>query len=712
MRGGNVAGLISSHFSGKFFKDSVGRLPASRVALWSRSSSSFIDALKATNGQTITCKAAVAWEPKTKLDVTDIQVSPPKAGEVRIKNIANALCHTDIYTLDGFDPEGLFPCVLGHEAASIVESVGEGVTSVAVGDVVIPCYTPECKKHDCIFCESPKTNLCPSIRATQGQGLMPDGTSRMHKDGTPLFHFMGCSTFAEYSVIAEISAAKINPGADLNKICMLGCGVATGWGAVFNNCKLEPQSSVVVYGLGALGLAAIQAAKASGAGYIVGVDLLESKFDLAKQLGADVCISPKTVGSTRSWLLEQRKWGYDYTFDCTGNVHVMREALEVAHRGWGQSCVIGVAAAGQEISTRPFQLVTGREWKGTAFGGWKARTEVPKLVQTVMRGELNIDPYVTHTFKGLDKVNDSIEALHSGDCLRAIVEIADSPFAVAKTPSLKGNVKVEGGKLQQLSHWSDVCQCEMTFSIFLPELKSRTGPPPPVVFYLSGLTCTDENARTKAHFARAAAEEGLCVVFPDTSPRGVNIPGEDDSYDFGSGAGFYVNATVEPWARHYQMYDYVTKELPGVIESFYYVDMERQSIMGHSMGGHGALVAHLRNPGRYKSVSAFAPISHPTSSDWGRKQFEGYLGSMDAGKAYDAVVLADSYQGPKVPLLVDQGTSDPFLESLQVDKLYDAFKRNGLPIELRMQPLYDHSYFFISTFMKDHVKFHAKALFQ
>ena len=329
-----------------------------------------------------------------------------------------------------------------------------------------------------------------------------------------------------------------------------------------------------------------------------------------------------------------------------------------------------------------------------------------------MRGELDIDPYVTHTFKGLDRVNDAIDTLHSGDCLRAIVHIADNPFQVSKTPTLKGNVKVEGGKLQQLSHWSDACQCEMTFSIFLPELKSRTAPPTPVLFYLSGLTCTDENARTKANFARAAAEEGICVVFPDTSPRGVNIPGEDDAYDMGSGAGFYVNATVEPWAQHYRMYDYVVDELPKVIESFYYVDMDRQSIMGHSMGGHGALVAHLRNPGRFKSVSAFAPISHPTSSDWGRKQFEGYLGSMEAGKEYDAVVLADTYGGPKVPLLVDQGTSDPFLESLQVDKLYDAFKRNGLPIDLRMQPLYDHSYYFISTFMKDHVKFHAKALAQ
>ena len=224
-----------------------------------------MDALKATNGQTITCKAAVAWEAKKPLDVTDIQVAPPQAGEVRVKIISNALCHTDIYTLDGHDPEGLFPCVLGHEAAAVVESVGAGVTSVSMGDVVIPCYTPECKKHDCIFCQSPKTNLCPSIRSTQGQGLMPDGTSRLSKDGKQIFHFMGCSTFAEYAVIAEISAAKINPGADLDKMCLLGCGVATGWGAVFNNTKVEPGTSVAVFGLGALGLSVIQAAKTAGA---------------------------------------------------------------------------------------------------------------------------------------------------------------------------------------------------------------------------------------------------------------------------------------------------------------------------------------------------------------------------------------------------------------------------------------------------------------
>ena len=251
---------------------------------------SVLNEFKKTQGQVITCKAAVAWEAKKPLDVTDIQIAPPKAGEVRVKVVANALCHTDIYTLDGHDPEGKFPSVLGHEATGIVESVGEGVTSVKVGDAVIPCYTPECRQQECIFCQSHKTNLCPTIRATQGQGVMPDGTSRLSKDGKPIYHFMGCSTFAEYAVIAEISAAKIHPGADLNKMCLLGCGVSTGWGAVFNTVKMEPETTVAVFGLGALGLSVIQASKLAGAKRIVGVDINEAKFDAAKAMGATHCV--------------------------------------------------------------------------------------------------------------------------------------------------------------------------------------------------------------------------------------------------------------------------------------------------------------------------------------------------------------------------------------------------------------------------------------
>merc|ERR1711994_458607 len=400
-------------------------------------STAMMKAFEATQGQTITCKAAVAWEAKKPLDITTIQVAPPKAGEVRVKVISNALCHTDIYTLDGHDPEGLFPCVLGHEAAAVVESVGDGVTSVQMGDVVIPCYTPQCKDADCIFCASPKTNLCPKIRATQGKGVMPDGTTRLSKDGKEIFHFMGCSTFAEYAVIAEISAAKIHPGADLDKMCLLGCGVSTGWGAVFNTVKMEPGTTAAVFGLGALGLSVIQASKQAGAKRIVGVDINDSKFELAKEMGATDCVLSES--DIKDKLMAMEKWGYDYTFDCTGNVHVMRNALEVAHRGWGESCVIGVAAAGKEISTRPFQLVTGRNWKGTAFGGWKSRTEVPKLVQTVMRGEMPVDNYITHKFTGLEHVNGAIDALHSGQCLRAVVHISDSGIAQAKLPKLKSN---------------------------------------------------------------------------------------------------------------------------------------------------------------------------------------------------------------------------------------------------------------------------------
>jgi len=377
-----------------------------------------------TAGQVIKCKAAVAWAANEDLSIEEIEVDPPKAGEVRVKVIANALCHTDIYTLTGQDPEGLFPCVLGHEAGAIVESVGEGVTSVAPGDHVIPCYTPECREDSCIFCASPKTNLCPKIRSTQGSGYMPDGSSRFRCKGKELFHFMGCSTFSEYTVLAEISCAKVNPEAPLEKICPLACGISTGWGAVWNNCQVEKGSSVAVFGMGAVGLACIQAAKIAGASKIIAVDINPSKFEIATKIGATDTINPKELGdqSVQNKIVEMTKWGVDYSFDCTGNTEVMRSALECAHRGWGMSCVIGVAASGKEISTRPFQLVTGRRWIGTAFGGWKSRTYVPKLVDQVVEGKLPLDQFITHTFNGVDKWNEAVHALHSGDCLRAVVK--------------------------------------------------------------------------------------------------------------------------------------------------------------------------------------------------------------------------------------------------------------------------------------------------
>ncbi|ETW00604.1 S-(hydroxymethyl)glutathione dehydrogenase/class III alcohol dehydrogenase [Aphanomyces invadans] len=379
-------------------------------------------AYSSTAGQVIRCKAAVAWKPNAPLSVETIEVAPPRAGEVRVKVVANALCHTDLYTLNGEDPEGLFPCILGHEAGAIVESVGPGVTSVKPGDHVIPCYTPECQKPECIFCESPKTNLCPEIRGTQGKGVMPDGTSRFSINGQPLYHFMGCSTFSEYSVIAEISAAKIDPTAPLDKMCLFGCGISTGFGAVFNTTKVEPGSSVAVFGIGAVGLAVIQAAKKAGANRIFAIDPNTSKFAMAQELGATDCIDPTASNvPIQQVLVEKTKWGVDYTYDCTGNTEVMRAALEASHRGWGESCVIGVAAAGHEIQTRPFQLITGRTWKGTAFGGYKSRTQVPQLVQQSMEGKLPIDHFITHKFQGVDSINDAIKALKSGNCLRAVV---------------------------------------------------------------------------------------------------------------------------------------------------------------------------------------------------------------------------------------------------------------------------------------------------
>eukprot|EP00531_Pseudo-nitzschia_arenysensis_P012680 CAMPEP_0116143838 /NCGR_PEP_ID=MMETSP0329-20121206/15663_1 /TAXON_ID=697910 /ORGANISM="Pseudo-nitzschia arenysensis, Strain B593" /LENGTH=383 /DNA_ID=CAMNT_0003639183 /DNA_START=81 /DNA_END=1232 /DNA_ORIENTATION=+ len=378
-----------------------------------------------TEGLPIKCKAMVARAPKQPLVEEEITVLPPKVGEVRVKVMTNALCHTDIYTLDGHDPEGLFPCILGHEAGCVVESVGEGVTSVKVGDHVVPCYTPQCCETTCVFCQSPKTNLCPKIRSTQGQGVMPDGTVRFKdSEGKDIFHFMGCSTMSEYTVIAEISCAKINKKADLGKACLFGCGVSTGLGAVWNTCKVETNSTVAVFGLGAVGLAVIQGAKMAGSSKIIAIDINPDKFAIAKELGATDCVDPRTLGDVpvqKHIAGTMTEWGVDYSFDCTGNVEVMRSALECAHRGWGVSCIIGVAASGHEISTRPFQLVTGRVWKGTAFGGFKSRTDVPRLVDRMLSGSLNIDHFITHNFDGVAGTNDAIDALHSGKCLRAVV---------------------------------------------------------------------------------------------------------------------------------------------------------------------------------------------------------------------------------------------------------------------------------------------------
>ena len=334
----------------------------------------------------IKSRAAVAFGPNQPLQVVEVDVAPPKAGEVLVRIVASGVCHTDAYTLSGQDSEGVFPCILGHEGGGIVEAVGEGVTSVKVGDHVIPLYTAECR--ECKFCKSGKTNLCQKIRATQGKGLMPDGTTRFSKDGQPIYHYMGTSTFSEYTVLPEISIAKVDPAAPLEEVCLLGCGVTTGIGAVMNTAKVKEGESVAIFGLGGIGLSAVIGARLAKAGRIIAIDINESKFELARKLGATDCINPNDYDKPiQEVIVELTDGGVDFSFECIGNVKVMRAALECCHKGWGESVIIGVAGAGQEISTRPFQLVTGRVWRGSAFGGVRGRSELPSYVQRYMQGE-------------------------------------------------------------------------------------------------------------------------------------------------------------------------------------------------------------------------------------------------------------------------------------------------------------------------------------
>lgn len=369
--------------------------------------------------QSIKCKAAIAWGPGQPLSIEEVEVMPPQAGEVRVRIVATGVCHTDAFTLSGEDPEGVFPCILGHEGGSIVESVGEGVTSVKVGDHVIPLYTPEC--GECKFCKSGKTNLCQKIRATQGKGLMPDGTTRFSKDGQPIYHYMGTSTFSEYTVLPEISIAKVDPAAPLEEVCLLGCGVTTGIGAVMNTAKVKEGESVAIFGLGGIGLSAVIGARLAKAGRIIAIDINESKFELARKLGATDCINPNDYDKPiQEVIVELTDGGVDFSFECIGNVKVMRAALECCHKGWGESVIIGVAGAGQEISTRPFQLVTGRVWRGSAFGGVRGRSELPSYVQRYMQGEFRLDDFITHTM-GLEQINEAFELMHQGKSIRTVI---------------------------------------------------------------------------------------------------------------------------------------------------------------------------------------------------------------------------------------------------------------------------------------------------
>ncbi len=365
-------------------------------------------------------RAAVAWEAGKPLSIEMVDVEGPKAGEVLLRMVATGVCHTDAYTLSGADPEGIFPSILGHEGGAIVEEVGPGVTSVAVGDHVIPLYTPECGK--CKFCLSGKTNLCQAIRVTQGKGLMPDGTSRFSLNGKMIHHYMGTSTFSEYTVLPEIAVAKISKEAPLDKACLLGCGVTTGIGAVLNTAKVEPGSTVAVFGLGGIGLSVIQGAVIAKAERIIGIDINPAKFEMAKALGATDCINPNDYDRPiQEVIIDMTDGGVDYSFECVGNTQLMRQALECCHKGWGESVIIGVAGAGEEICTRPFQLVTGRVWRGSAFGGVKGRSQLPGYVDQYMQGKIRVDEMVTHVLP-LERINEAFDLMHEGKTIRTVIK--------------------------------------------------------------------------------------------------------------------------------------------------------------------------------------------------------------------------------------------------------------------------------------------------
>ncbi|MDO8860823.1 S-(hydroxymethyl)glutathione dehydrogenase/class III alcohol dehydrogenase [Haliea sp. E1-2-M8] len=363
-------------------------------------------------------RAAVAFGAGQPLEVVDVDLEGPRAGEVLVEVMATGICHTDAFTLSGDDPEGAFPAILGHEGAGIVREVGAGVKSLQPGDHVIPLYTPECR--ECNFCLNPKTNLCQAIRETQGQGVMPDGSSRFSLDGKPLRHYMGCSTFSNFTVLPEIALAKVREDAPFDKICYIGCGVTTGVGAVVYRARVEPGSNVVVFGLGGIGLNVIQGARLVGAGKIIGIDLNPEREALGRKFGMTDFINPKNVANVVEAIVELTKGGADYSFECIGNVEVMRQALECCHKGWGESYIIGVAGAGKEIATRPFQLVTGRSWHGVAFGGARGRTDVPTIVDWYMDGKINIDDLITHTMP-LEDINKGFDLMHGGESIRSVV---------------------------------------------------------------------------------------------------------------------------------------------------------------------------------------------------------------------------------------------------------------------------------------------------
>ena len=539
---------------------------------------------------------------------------------------------------------------------------------------------------------------------------MPDGTTRFFKDGKPIFHYMGTSTFSEYTVVPEISLAKINKEAPLEEVCLLGCGVTTGMGAVMNTAKVQPGDTVAIFGLGGIGLSAIIGAQMAGAGRIIGIDINTSKFDLARKLGATDLINPKDYDKPiQDVIVELTDGGVDFSFECIGNVNVMRSALECCHKGWGESVIIGVAGAGEDLDP---SVPTGHRPRLARFGvrrrqgPFAAAGHRRALSGRRIRAERLYHP---HHGAGADQRSVRFDARRQIDPFRHPLRPISQEAEMTLSLELLEEHRMFGGWQQRYRHAAQSLNCNMTFSIYLPP--PRDDNPPPVLYWLSGLTCNDENFTLKAGAQRIAAELGLVLVMPDTSPRGDEVP-NDEGYDLGQGAGFYLNATQAPWDRHFRMYDYISAELPALIEQHFSVS-DRQSIFGHSMGGHGALMMAFRNPQRFRSVSAFAPIVNPCQVPWGRKAFTAYLGSDESQwLQYDSCHLLAS-GAEKMPVLIDPGRRRPVLaDQLQPARLAELARQRDWPLTLRIQPGYDHSYFTIATFVEDHLRFHAEHLFR
>ncbi len=647
-------------------------------------------------------KAAVATAARKPLEIMTVDLDGPKAGEVLVEIKASGVCHTDEFTRSGADPEGLFPAILGHEGAGIVVDVGPGVTSVRKGDHVIPLYTPECRQ--CKSCTSRKTNLCTAIRATQGKGLMPDGTSRFSIGKDMVHHYMGCSTFSNFTVLPEIAVAKIREDAPFDKVCYIGCGVTTGIGAVINTAKVEAGANVVVFGLGGIGLNVVQGARLVGANKIIGVDLNPARKALAEKFGLTHFVNPKEVGGDLvAHLVALTDGGADYSFECVGNVDLMRQALECCHRGWGVSVIIGVAGAGKEISTRPFQLVTGRVWKGTAFGGARGRTDVPKIVDWYMDGKINIDDLITHKMP-LAKINTRVRF----DALRRIDPQRGG--LLVTTLNCISEHACYGGEQRFYRHDSRETRGPMKFSVYLPPQANAVKVP--VLYFLSGLTCTEETFCIKSHAQKCAAELGLMLISPGHQPAR---------------------------AAHSRR-----RRSLGL-------RLFRRLLCGCHAGTLGAKLSDVqlcraraaadcgrafsRNPRRDRNIRPFhgrPRRAHLGVAQPGTVQVGfgicadcGAL-AMSLGPArHSAIILAPrleiwsehdatelvarrAYPGP---ILIDQGTADQYLaEQLLPEKFAAAAAKSGQRLSLRMQPGYDHGYYFIQTFMADHLRHHAQQL--